>query len=256
MTEVTTHHTTLPANFGESLMKGIAETRSAMNVSGGGKPLLRLLKSGKWVIGQQNEPVEATAEWAVNIASLARGWVCWYDGELLGQTMASVQAERLPQPTPISVPQPAPVDRVPFAEQFSMELTCILGEAEGTEVLYKNHSAGFTDAFNKLLGEIQARWSADPVYFWPVITLQQTSYQHKKHGEIWKPLLEVVAWTDQDGEFSPDSTAAEPAGAVAPVEPAKVARAPRAAQRAPEPVPEPLPSAHTHVGQRRRPAAR
>jgi hypothetical protein len=241
MNDVTPHHAPLPANFGESLMKGIAETRSTMMTSGGGKPLLRLLKSGKWVIGQQNEPVEAASEWAVNIASLARGWVCWDDGELLGQTMASVQAER--------IPQPPPVNGTAFAEQFSMELTCILGEAEGTEVLYKNHSAGFTDAFSKLLSEIQARWSADPVYFWPVITLAQTSYQHKKHGEIWKPLLPIVAWTDQNGDFAPDS---EPAQEVKPVEPAKAARSRQATQRAPEPVP----TAQTHIGQRRRPAAR
>ena len=72
-------------------MKGIADTRADLSVSAGGKPLLRLLRTGQFVFGQNNEPVEKGSEWAVNLASLARGWVCWGDGELLGQVMATVQ---------------------------------------------------------------------------------------------------------------------------------------------------------------------
>jgi hypothetical protein len=58
MNELVNRNTALPANFGENLMKGIAETRSTMTVSDGGKPLLRLLKQGQWVYGPNNEPVE------------------------------------------------------------------------------------------------------------------------------------------------------------------------------------------------------
>ena len=92
MNEIVHRHTALPANFGESLMRGIADTRAPCMTGDGGKLLLRLLKNGTFVIGQNNEPVENGSEWAVNIACLARGWVCWGDGELLGQVMASVQS--------------------------------------------------------------------------------------------------------------------------------------------------------------------
>jgi hypothetical protein len=248
MNELVNRNTALPANFGENLMKGIAETRSTMTVSDGGKPLLRLLKQGQWVYGPNNEPVEKGSQWAVNIASLSRGWVCWDDGELLGQVMASVQVERL-------LP-PAPIDGVPFAEQFGMELTCVSGANDGELVLYKNNSVGFKRAFEKLLAEIQARWSSDKQYFWPVVELHEESYPHKKYGQIFNPLLPIVAWTDEQGTYSPDSEVEatpepEPVAAAS----KRVRGTAKVSDYAPA-APEPLPSAQTHTGQRRRPVAR
>lgn len=245
MNEIVNRNTTLPANFGEQLMKGIAETRSTMIVSDGGKPLLRLLKIGKWVYGQSNEPVEKGSQWAVNIASLSHGWVCWDEGDLLGQTMGSVLTNR--------PPQPAPIDNVAFKEQFSMELTCISGKDDGELVLYKNNSVGFKRAFEKLLGEIQQRWAMDKQYFWPVVELREEDYQHKKHGQTWNPLLPIVAWTDEDGTYSPDSTVEDEP------EPEPAPKRVRGAAKVPDydkPAQEPLPSAQTHTGQRRRPVAR
>lgn len=248
MNDIATRHSSLPANFGETLMKGIAETRSTMTVSDGGKPLLRLLKSGVWVFGQSNEPVAKGSQWAVNIASLSRGWVCWSEGELLGQAMASVQVER--------IPQPAPINGETFTEQFGMELTCITGKDDGTLVLYKNNSVGFKRAFEKLLAEIQTRWSSDKQYFWPVVELEQEDYSHKKYGTIYNPLLPIVAWTDEESQYSPDSDFEdEPAPEPVAVAPKRV-RNSRQAPPEPAPVEEPVTSQQAHTGQRRRPVAR
>lgn len=253
MNELVNRNTALPANFGENLMKGIAETRSTMTVSDSGKPLLRLLKQGKWVYGPNNEPVEKGSQWAVNIASLSRGWVCWDDGELLGQAMASVQAERLPQPPPI--------DGIPFVEQFGLELTCISGANEGELVLYKNNSTGFKRAWDKLLAEIQSRWAGDRQYFWPVVELKEESYPHPKYGQIFNPLMPVAAWTDEQGTYSPDSEEAGPLEQVearAP-EPKRTRKSNTLVDAPVQPrdsypnrdAPEPLPT-----GQRRRPVIR
>lgn len=246
MNEIVHRHTALPANFGESLMKGIADTRATMLTGDGGKLLLRLLKDGRFVVGQNNEPAEKGAEWAVNIASLARGWVCWGDGELLGQVMASVQSERLPQP--------APINDVPFKQQFSMELTCISGDHDGMVVLYKNNSDGFTKAFEKLLGDVSSRWAVDKQYFWPVVTLEQTSYPHPKYGLTYKPIFNIVAWTDENGTFAPDSEEVEEEPAPPPPVVTKPTRSrlPKVDYEADAPAP----TAQTHVGQRRRPASR
>lgn len=246
MNELVNRNTALPANFGETLMRGIADTRSTMSTGNdGSKPLLRLLTDGHWVFGQANEPVEKGSQWAVNIASLSRGWVCWAPGELLGQVMASVQVE-MPA-------RPEPVDDIPFKEQFGMELTCVSGAHDGELVVYKNNSDGFKQAFQKLLGEIQQRWAMDKQYYWPVVELHETSYQSKKYGLKWKPLLPVMAWTDEEGNYSPDSEVAE---APEPVAAPKQNRKRDYAASAPEPAQPPLPSAQTHTGQRRRPIAR
>jgi hypothetical protein len=239
MNDVTKHEPIgLPADFGDSLMKGIEETRATMHV-GGGKPFLRLLRNGTWVYGQNNELVEPGSRWAINLASLSRGWVCWDDGELLGQIMASVQAPRLAKP--------APVNGVEFKEQFGFELTCIDGEGTGVEVIYRNNSYGFTAAFDDLMARIRDRYSKDKAYYWPVVQLEQESYDHKKYGEIWNPILTVVGWANEAGEFP--ETAAAPKAAPPRREPLKAVETPVAPA-------EPTSTVQAHVGQRRRPAPR
>ena len=264
MNQVTKPAFTLPADFGDRLMAGIADTRSTLAVGGGGgKPFLRLLKSGLWVFGPRNEPVQEGAIWAVNLATLQRGWVCWGEGELLGQTMASVQAPRLDQPPPVK--------GIPFEEQFSMELTCIDGAHKGLTVIYKNNSYGFKTAFDKLTGEIQAQFQADKRFFWPVIELYEEDYDHKRYGQTWNPILVITAWADADGNLQGEAAPApEPAPApvqAAPAPAPEPAPAPRRrrtppqgagqpAQEASPPVAPvaPVSTQQAHAGQRRRPA--
>ena len=81
----------LPADFGANLMKGIEQTRSTLSTGGGGKPFMRLSRAGEYIYGPQNVEVQQGSHWAVNLAGLEHGWVCWGDGELLGQIMCSVQ---------------------------------------------------------------------------------------------------------------------------------------------------------------------
>ena len=61
-------------------MKGLSDTRAGLSVTAGGQLLMRLLRTGQFVFGQNNELVEKGSEWAVNLASLSRGWVCWAMG--------------------------------------------------------------------------------------------------------------------------------------------------------------------------------
>src|SRR6188508_3331842 len=98
MSDIVKRSEALPADFGASLMAGIEQTRATI-VAGGGKPFLRLLRTGDYVYGQQNVDVQDGSLWAVNLATLERGWVCWGDGEMLGQIMVSVQ-----QPQPVRPP--------------------------------------------------------------------------------------------------------------------------------------------------------
>jgi hypothetical protein len=245
MNELTQHHTVLPANFGENLMKGISETRSTMTQNEGGKMLLRLTKAGQWIYGQENIAVEPDSHWAVNLASLCRGWVCWGDGELLGQIMASVQVERLPQP--------APIDNYSFVEQFSLELTCISGEDDGQLVLYKNNSDGFKQAFEKLIANVQQQWAADPVYYWPVITMKEESYMNKRYGQIFKPLLPVVAWCDSEGNYSKADSGGDPKVKADERAPTPIIRGRGRPPKADYEEAAPQTTQQAHVGQRRRP---
>jgi len=248
--------------LGDALMRGVEDVRAGMSTSDMGKPLLRLLRHGEWVFGQSNEEVQEGSQWAIDMMSLQRGWCCWHDGQLLGQVMDSIQ---VPRP-----PCPAPIQGVGFSEQYSMELTCIFGDDAGTLVLYKNNSLGFKNAFADLMGKIRGRYLNDKVAYWPIIELEMDSYDHKKYGVIYTPVLKIVAWADADGNIAgkaPRAAVAAPAQASAPAEPPKPARqrkAPagpssaqvEAAQAEDTRVADPQPTQQIHTGQRRRPAAR
>src|SRR6187399_1918426 len=109
MADIVKRTEALPADFGDSLMRGIEQTRSTIGTAGG-KPFMRLSRTGDYIYGPH---------WAVNLASLEHGWVCWGDGELLGQIMVDV---RLPQPA-----RPPAVEGYGFEPQFGMSLACISG---------------------------------------------------------------------------------------------------------------------------------
>lgn len=228
MTDIVKTNANLPADFGANLMRGLADTRAAIVVADG-KPFFRLLRDGTYVFGASNEEVQDGSRWAVNLASMCRGWVCWIDGELQGQVMASVQAPRLPQP--------APVNGTAYAEQFGFDIVCLTGTDKGVNAQYKNNSYGFKKAFDQLCSDIAGRYVTDQRYYWPILTFTAESYDHKRYGEIWNPIFTVVAWADAEGNIAGQAKAViadAPAADAAPVKPvAKRSRKPALAEASP-----------------------
>jgi len=250
----------LPADFGATLMAGIDQARSTLSV-GGGKPFLRLLREGEFVYGPQSIAAQPGAHWAVNLASLQHGWVCWGEGELLGQVMASVNA---PRPA-----RPPAIEGFAFEPQFGLSMACIHGEDKGVEVDYKNNSLGYRKAFDQLLSDVRTRYVADQQFYWPVITLETSWYMHKRYNRIFEPVFKIVGWADAEGNLqsakpravAPPAEEAVPAPARARRAPARpadapaAAPAPEAAASAPANEAPPLSTTQARVGQRRRPAA-
>jgi len=258
MTDIVKTNANLPADFGANLMRGLADTRAAIVVADG-KPFFRLLRDGTYVFGAGNEEVQDGSRWAVNLASMCRGWVCWIDGELQGQVMASVQAPRLPQP--------APVNGTAYAEQFGFDIVCLTGTDKGVNAQYKNNSYGFKKAFDQLCSDIASRYVTDQRYYWPILTFTAESYDHKRYGEIWNPIFNVVAWADAEGNIAGQAKTAiddAPAADAAPAKPvAKRSRKPTLAEEvAADPAVLEAQTARAAEaqkqvqGQRRRPVAR
>ena len=180
----------LPANPDE-LVKGLQNVGSNLQGSTGGMPFLRLLKSGNYAYGPENIEPEEGAHWAVNPYSLAHGFACWGDGELLDERMVPFN-----QQPPLRSELPDYGHE--WTQQVSMQLQCIDGEDEGVTVLYKGTSTGLRNAVKKLIDEIIAQAQHDPAHIVPVMELECDSYQHKKYGEIFFPVLEVSEWVSID----------------------------------------------------------
>jgi hypothetical protein len=265
----------LPTDFAAKLVSGIAESRASTQISGGGKPLLRMSKAGEWMFGQANDECQEGSTWAINPVTLSHGYCCWVDGgpgqknELKGEIMASM-AEPKPR-------RPEPIGDTPYAEQRSFDLRCLDGADEGVEVLYKTSSVGGMRAVDAILAEIQKQVPLDPTHPCPVVLLQNDSYPHSKWGKIYVPVFVIVGWSDFEGDVIPvdedgsPGTAAlvddsEPeeeaeeelpvktkrAAAAAPVA-TKTKKPALAAGKAPAKAASPAPTAAAHTGQRRRP---
>jgi hypothetical protein len=263
-------------DFAAKLVAGIAESRASTVIAGGGKPLLRMLKSGDWVFGPSNEEVQDGSPWIVNIMTLGHGWSCWVQtagnakNELRGEIMTSMA-----EPKPL---RPPPIDGTQYAEQRSFEAKCYDGADAGTEVLHKTASIGGMRAIDDLLVTIQKRLAmpGGVAYPFPVIVLGHDHYEHTKWGRIYTPVFEVVAWANGNGELEPETAGTlpnpfedrrqppEPANAprqpakpaLAPTKPAEPAKPRKPSLAAAAKSAAPVSTTQAHVGQRRRPAAR
>jgi hypothetical protein len=260
---VVPHKAQMPAldmkEFAGKLITGIAESRAA-TITPGGKPILRLLKSGEWAFGPANEEVQEGSHWFLNLATLGHGWVCWsdYEGnqknEILGEILVSIT-----QPKPA---RPPAVDGFEFNELRSFELTCMDGSDAGTEAVTKISSIGGMRAFADLVDAIQARLRENPEYSFPILTLEKDSYKHTKWGQIFTPVFNISGYADMNGKSYPaEEQLAEGGADVAALgeaepenKPATKSKKPRlVAVEEPAPAPAPAPTAANRVGQRRRP---
>jgi len=255
----------LPDDYADKLLGGIAESRASTHLAGGGKPFLRMMKSGEWVFGPSNEEVQEGSRWVINITSLVHGWCCWVDAgggknELQGEVMVSMT-----QPKPA---RPAPIGGTPYAEQRGFALKCIDGADAGTEVIFKTNSIGGMNAVDDLLAKIHGRLAVNRKYPCPVVTLASDHYQNKKYGRIYVPILTVAGWSNMAGELEGNTPAPAAIAADKPAPAPRVRKAPLTATASPAVAGNAAPAPTARVaaggataapapttGQRRRPAA-
>jgi len=175
----------------DELLAGLQDVNAAIKTTGG-VPFMRLLKSGAFAYGPESIEPELGSLWAVNPYSIAHGFVCWGDGSLLDERMVPFNH---PPPQADTLPNLG----FPWDAQVAVTLQCMSGEDEGVSVLYKGSSTGFRSAVKGLINELMTKLASDKVNIVPVITLEVDSYQHKKYGEVFTPLLNVHEWVSMDG---------------------------------------------------------
>lgn len=182
----------LPANASD-LLSGLQNVKRSIKTAGP-VPYLRLLTDGAWVFGQDNTEVEPDSLWAVNPYTAQHGYACWDSdkSELLDEVM-------FPMTEAKPVLSELPDLGHDWKPQVSLQLQCVSGDDEDVVVLYKGTSKGQASAVNGLLGEVIAQITAGEAAFVPLVVLDSSHYQHKKHGRTYTPILEVSEWVTMDG---------------------------------------------------------
>jgi len=199
----------LQTSFADSLIAGVRESRAVTPVAGG-KPFLRLSRSGQLVFGVSSEPVQEGSDWAINPHSIGHGWVCWAiivpgqppaANKLLGEAMAPITSRKPQCPEPIAGGE--------WKSQYGFDLKCLTGDDEGLEVQYKVNSLGGVKAVDSLLGRCTDHWLADKVNIVPIVQMTSDYYDNKTYGgQTYFPVFTITGWADMDGNQVDDGVAA------------------------------------------------
>lgn len=189
----------------KSLKTGIASVRQRMPENTG-TPYLRMGTDGEWVFGQDDNVVKPGTEAVINPLSIKHGYTCWTNrtrdegkNENLAEEMFRLNdtvpmAHELPQHSDPKNGKPCP-----WKDQMSVDIKFLDGKHKGVQVLYKASSVGGLNACRGLLDAILERLDLDTEFVCPIVSFGNDSYKHKSYGKTYVPVLEIVGWTDIEG---------------------------------------------------------
>jgi hypothetical protein len=178
----------------QSLSSALRSVAADVGAGAGGMVILKMDKTGHWVFGADQTEVEDDSVWAVNPFSFVHGYICWGEGEVLGEKMVGVA-----EPLPELEPAPAASKRG-WEMQVGMTLACTNGEDEGMQARYSATSVGGKKAVQALAVAIAEQVDKDQAHPVPLVRLKKEHYQHKSYGRIFTPVFDVLKWVGLDAE--------------------------------------------------------
>ena len=186
------------AVFGNANLPSVQSLSTALrtisaDVGPSGTVIMKMDKTGHWVFGADQTEVEDGSLWAINPYSFVHGYICWGDGEVLGEKMVPVS-----QPLPELDPAP-PQSKRGWEVQVGMSLKCLSGDDKGMEARYSTTSVGGKRAVQQLALVIAEQVDKDETKPVPVVTLGKEHYTHKSYGRIYTPVFKIVEWMGMEG---------------------------------------------------------
>lgn len=174
----------------QALIAGLQQQAQTSSGISGDFSFMKFTKQGEWCFGQDEIVPEEDSKWMVN-PTIYSGFISWDEatGKPNGEHMASsVQPPIIEADLPEGNWQP----------QSAIQMVCTSGADDGTKVLFKTSSKGGIEAISNLAKTILMRLRDDPAEecFIPVVELDNTFYKHAKYGKIFKPVLDIVEWSD------------------------------------------------------------
>lgn len=167
--------------------------------------------TGEWVFGEDDTPLEAEDDLALNITSFKWGYVAFsekengpaftVDGEeaqfLYPITQALPRKDELPEIEPETVRRDGEKKEVTpqYKIQYQVDLVVVNGPNKGTELTYSPTSHGGKKLMKKLMGELKRRLIAKSDECVPVMEFYTSSYHHKGwKKDIFNPEIDFLEW--------------------------------------------------------------
>ena len=185
----------------QSLSKALRSIEA--DVGPAGTVIIKMDKTGHWVFGADQTEVEDDATWAINPFSFVHGYICWGDGEVLGEKMVPI-TEPLPE-----VNEAPAASKRGWEKQVGVSLKCMTGEDKGVEVRFSSTSVGGKRAVQDIAAALAEQVDKDESKPVPVISLGKSHYSHKAYGKIYTPEFIVKDWVSLDKEPEQNQLALE-----------------------------------------------
>lgn len=182
---------------------------------------LKMDKTGEWVYGQDETPVEPEDRAYIDPNGFVHGWQCWANTDLDGVSAALLGTEMVPMDEPLP-DRPAKIPENGRAWSEAVGMSCVIN---GIKMVYTTNSVGGRNAFAELGQEYIKQGKRDPSKLIAVVKLESDSYKHKNktYGRIYVPIITVVEWVADLPADAVNGQPVEPEPA-----PAKKAAKPRA----------------------------
>ena len=179
-------------------------TRNSAGALGGGNEGLTFAgfsgKNGDYTYGAEKNELDHGWKGAVNMASAARGWILWIDGNVEGEEMVKILEGNPPLKSQLEDPGPLDDEDDGWSEQFSFEV----GEMEsGEKLLFKNGSKSGLRAFGNLLSQYgKALQKGQNIgdegeELHPIVEFDATEFtpkNGKKKDKAYAPKFTIVDW--------------------------------------------------------------
>ena len=183
------HHPLNPVNVPATPgAAALANIDSFVAESGRGHVQYLKFNKGEFLFGLEENIVEPDERFAVNMHTLAKGFICWADGQVLGEEMVPVVSGRSLRKSDL---EDFTDECGEWREQSSVEFTSL---ATGDVLLFKTSSHGGRNALATLAKAFSDRMKSGEATVVPVIEMHADSYRHKSYGKVHVPVFEIVDW--------------------------------------------------------------
>ena len=166
-----------------------------------GMAIIKMDKTGHWVVGADQTEIEKTSVWAVNPFSFVHGFIAWGQGEVLAEKMFPIDVKLADVDLG---PAPAGAQRG-WEDQFGMSVKCIEGADEGLDARFSTTSVGGRRAMATLMNTVGEQEEKDPTNIVPLVELGSEYYAHKVYGRVYTPLFKIINWISLDGNAADEA---------------------------------------------------
>lgn len=183
---------------GADLQAALQQSQVNETQSGGIQHIKYDSYSGAWIYGKDN--IEITDEVVlINTASIVHGWHLWCDKEVETRMVPFTRA--LPEAMDAKRDKKNKLQEPSEARGFQ----CMILEENGDAVAasWEHSTFGCRQAIDTVLIEIKARSMSEAEFLYPKVQLtsgEPYENPYKENEMIHPPVLEIVAWCNQNGE--------------------------------------------------------